>query len=449
MKKINAINDAKERRKANKVAYDITAKKGKKSDRAKHVRELTEYCNDKLYSEWRQSERYSIYRKSDFEFYVKRNYDLHPPKLNEDLEMDIATCERLLQTCTEEMEETKDKTEIKTIRDILDKLLGVKSPKALPEYSTLLHYVCCDVIPRFENTRTVNVHPRAEGGYVITCNCGRWTKFKRACRCMYKLVKRLPCLQDAHVRWHLGYAHFYNRDEEMTKYYLMLRDEVDMPGMPISETEWDSLQEQLKVGEGERPLSYFLRSLNRLHLIGDNSFWHRCLKNDRAPKELVNELKSACDIIDHSAPVENDAEDNESFDVTFSPISRSPACRRNLNLGFFSQEDTNVGLSNYTVPTQTQNDETPQRSGKRPRRNAYQEFLHFYEEMTKLTDANGEEGMEAFREDMNRAWTRQYEIQSKRNPIKNSGTSENFVSFPQTSTKRKAVRMKKITSPRK
>ena len=108
-----------------------------------------------------------------------------------------------------------------------------------------------------------------------------------------------------------------------------------------------------------------------------------------------------------------------------------------------------MGLSNYTVPTQTQNDETPQRSGKRPRRNAYQEFLHFYEEMTKLTDANGEEGMEAFREDMNRAWTRQYEIQSKRNPIKNSGTSENFVSFPQTSTKRKAVRMKKITSPRK
>mmetsp|Transcript_47034 Transcript_47034/g.99961 ORF Transcript_47034/g.99961 Transcript_47034/m.99961 type:complete len:147 (-) Transcript_47034:224-664(-) len=101
------------------------------------------------------------------------------------------------------------------------------------------------------------------------------------------------------------------------------RYEVDMPGMPISETEWDSLQEQLKVEEGERSLSYFLRSLNCLYLIGDNSFWHRCLKNDRAPKELVNELKSACGMIDHSASVGNDAEDNESSDVTYSPISRS------------------------------------------------------------------------------------------------------------------------------
>ncbi len=90
----------------------------------------------------------SLFRHSEYTFYVKINYDTHPPFLTDNLGENIEYCDRILLRCNEEIEDYGgDKQMIKVVRELKDKLLGKRSARAMPEYSLFLHYVCDDVIP--------------------------------------------------------------------------------------------------------------------------------------------------------------------------------------------------------------------------------------------------------------------------------------------------------------
>ena len=83
-------------------------------------------------------------------------------------------------------------------------------------------------------------------------------KHGRACRHMYKILRRRPKVQDAKVRWHLRYLLEYGRNEETSRKYMRMRDHLDCPGVPITVEEWTRISYATEVGVGERDLAWFV-----------------------------------------------------------------------------------------------------------------------------------------------------------------------------------------------
>ena len=93
-------------------------------------------------------------------------------------------------------------------------------------------------------------------------------KHGRACRHMYKILRRRPKVQDAKVRWHLRYLLEYGRNEETSRKYMRMRDHLDYPGVHITMEEWTRLSSATEVGVGERDLAWFERNFEKMYLRG-------------------------------------------------------------------------------------------------------------------------------------------------------------------------------------
>ena len=220
-KRINKRTEQNETTKAKKAAFDATSIPAKSDDRKRHSRALTDYCNRQLDKEYKSSRMYVMFRCGENSWFVKRNYEAHPTTVDEDLGDALNHCQNMLDTMLAKIDETDYAVEIKTIRDLKAKLLGTKKGN-LPEYRAISNDAIKYVVPRYERTHIVKIETMTSGEKVLTCGndklgipC-RFTKHGQACRHMYHLLERTPTIRDAVVRWHVAYAHFYGKNDEMT-----------------------------------------------------------------------------------------------------------------------------------------------------------------------------------------------------------------------------------------
>ena len=440
--KITKITERKEQRKDTEVAFQMTAQFGKEEDRLRHVDGATEYASEKLWGEYDQVAQTFVYRKSEFEFYTKRDYTKNHLDIEDDLQMHIEKCDALLDRINDSLEDECVQTQ-KVINDICDKLLGTKRAKVLPEYSALLQFVSCNVIPRFERTRLVVVKPVKSGGYVMTCSCPYWRIYKRACRCMYKVLGREPILSDAHVRWHVGYAYHFGRDPVMTDHYMKLRDKIDLPGVPLTQSEWNLISSRTAIGTGDNDFSYFSRSLNRLYFRGTTSYWHNIAKTMTG--NLKHQVMEACGFSD---------EEHKQM----SNLDVAANINNNTFGGRFMDNDVEKNVSEYMVPSQTQCESEDdgkiimhKRGEEGDKGDCYHKFMHLYERMCKSADSNGIVGSAAMRDCLNLGISAQYQLSTQGQKPTNSqldpGTT--FASLPEIGTQKKAKRKQKVTSPQK
>ncbi len=99
---------------------------------------------------------------------------------------------------------------------------------------------------------------------------------------------------------------------------MQLQDDMNLPGVTISEEEWNQISNRCTISFGERPYSYFERSHNRLYLSDKGNFWWRCLETDnRVSGELRKSLMQAT--IEHALETLNKS-DEENTNEDFSAL---------------------------------------------------------------------------------------------------------------------------------
>ena len=230
-KKIHNLTEQNERSKAKAAAFAVTSAPAKSEDRKLYVRTLTSYCNKKLLKERNHSKYNEIFRCSENEWYVKRNYDSYPTTADDDLAKAMQYCINMIDTMCTQIEESEHRIEMKTIHELKEKLLGIGKGN-LPQYRKISNNAMMYVIPRWERTHILRIEEQSNGEYVLTCDndedsppC-RWCKHGQACSHMYTLLNRPSNVQDAHVRWHTAYSHFYGRDDVLTRHFINLRDKI-------------------------------------------------------------------------------------------------------------------------------------------------------------------------------------------------------------------------------
>ena len=136
-KRINKRTAQNEASKGKEAAFAATSIPAKSEDRKRYCRALIDYCNRKLYKEYKSSRHYEMFRFHANAFFIKRNYDKYPPTPDEDLGKCFTYCQSMLDVMVTQMDESTHSVEKKTIRDLKDKLLGMKMGN-IPEYRAIV-----------------------------------------------------------------------------------------------------------------------------------------------------------------------------------------------------------------------------------------------------------------------------------------------------------------------
>jgi len=286
--KIGKMNEGKEELKSQKVAFDNDTQFAKSEDRKQAVDGLTDFVNSRLAKEHTDASHHLMYRSSELEFLVKRDYDTHDTNLQEDLELPRKVSQSLSDQAKATSKAIKNKAQDlfddamstpgtnkqrrekkKQIRELTKRLMSDKKGN-LPEYRQLLVLLMKHVIPRFENTRRVQIKQLPSGEWVISCSCPMLKKFGHCCSHVYKVLKRHPKFTDAKVRWQVGYAHHYGRHKQMSEHYIKMSKHYDsLGGIPLTQDEVDDLLGigSMEIGQGEAPLEFFESSLDKLDIL--------------------------------------------------------------------------------------------------------------------------------------------------------------------------------------
>ena len=80
---------------------------------------------------------------------------------------------------------------------------------------------------------------------------------------VYDDLWRFPKVGDAKIRWHIGYAHYYVRDEKMSKLYMNLRDKYKHHDIPVM-NDLTHIVLMCTIGKGDHPVMCFACSLKKL-----------------------------------------------------------------------------------------------------------------------------------------------------------------------------------------
>ena len=431
--KISKLTDMKNAKKAKKTAFDINATFSKAEDRDAAAKDLSDYCNLCLGREVAQESKYEMFCSAEDSYYVKRNYDEYDTLPHEDLNLQINVCEQMTKLLDIKAVE---KSSRKKFRELKDKLLGFKRG-ALPEYLQILYKAMNHIIPRFEHTRRLNVIQWIDGEWLLTCSCRIYEKTGHACRHMYRLLKRTPKTTDAKVRWHIGYSHYYGVNASMSNMYRDMRDSFDMyPGIPITAEERKSMRDLCPVGYGTANRDYFERSLDKLYLRGNDSYWHsrgHCFPN----------IDQSC-FGSYSGTSDSNVEDTIENDI--ESRKGSPVFTNDQPAGASQQMSS---LSTYMVPSQTQPDSEEEDKNEcvpGNNRDSYVDFLPHYQRICKLADSQGQSGKNYLRQLLNHG-AKELHAEANRNDGKKVGGG--MSSFPKITNKRVAIRKRKASSPRK
>lgn len=85
-------------------------------------------------------------------------------------------------------------------------------------------------VPQYTRTRRVSIID----GTFMKCSCGLFSRCGYPCRHIYAVLNRPPITQDAIPRYHVYFAHLFNRHEALTKCY-KLEFQKEVPGPPLTE----------------------------------------------------------------------------------------------------------------------------------------------------------------------------------------------------------------------
>ena len=124
-KKISYLQTTAELNLSKKCSQHNSAQYGKATDIQERPVGLSEYINDKLSYQNKDSKNYLIFCYDDGKYYVKRNYDLLDNTVHEDIDNDVDFAKYFLQTSVDTMDELPNR-ERGVVIDIRDCLLGNK-----------------------------------------------------------------------------------------------------------------------------------------------------------------------------------------------------------------------------------------------------------------------------------------------------------------------------------
>ena len=235
---------------------------------------------------------------------------------------------------------------------------------------------------------------------------------------MYRLLERSPTERDALPRWHTYYLHFYGRDDTITQHYIKLRDNVRMPGIPLTDPEVRHIKSLFPVGQGSREKYFFTRSLDSLRLCGDETYWQkikfrlpphlqRCIPLQVSELTRKDENEVGCDAND----------DNE--DGCIGDADDLVDDGKSLKVSAMGRNQMVHQSSEYMVPSQmtqlTQPDENSGRHVEPQGRNARDDFMHMYQTTCKFADSLGEEGRRLMEQELNMLNAKMMEIVAKKN----------------------------------
>lgn len=408
--KIEKINEGKEELKSQKVAFDNDTQFAKSEDRNQDVDGLTDFVTSRLNKESAEASHYLTHRSSEHEYLVKRDYDTFDTSQQEDLELPRNVSQSLSDQAKATSKAIKTKAqdlfddamstpgtntqrrEKKTqIRELTKRLMSDKKGN-LPEYRELLVLLMKHVIPRFENTRRVQIKQLPSGDWIISCSCPMHKKFGHGCRHIYTVLKRHPKITDAKVRWHIGYIHHYGRHEQMSQHYLKLSDLYEkLGGIPITEDEVNLL-DSMEIGHGEAPLEFFESSLDKLKLRGQCTYWQGM--GEMFPQYKKYPLCFECtDTLEqatgHSEEACSDVQMSDSD--TNGKLPHVPQ-ESMLQAGVFGSSQVMSSQSEYMVPSQQAQDADMSRLaepisdsdlGITTTGNNYNDFMHMYAQIAK------------------------------------------------------------------
>ena len=434
-KRIHNLTEQNEQGKAKEAAFHVTSAPAKGDDRKCYVRSLTNHCNKKLFKEWKKSKYYEIFRCSENEWYVKRNYDLYPTTVDDDLGKALEYCMKMLKIMCTKIEEAEYQVERKTISELKEKLLGIGKGN-LPQYRKIANSAMMYVIPRFERTHIVRIETMANGENVLSCDndkhspsC-RYCKHGQACTHLYRLLDRPANINDAHVRWHTGYSHFYGKDDVMTKHYINLRDNLQHPGVVLTDSECRYIRNNIAIGEGTMPESFFTRSLRKLYLSGKDTYWHKI--RHRLPAH-IQECIPLPSISENNNELGDENMDHMSTSVDFNSNGDNATAVQPLtgqiggNSVFHQGSDymvpsqlTQTEPERVTLPVNTRQTETDARSKAETLpvpaqgKDLKSDFMPIYETLCKFTQSAGEEGRLALEHDLNFLREKQIELMAKK-----------------------------------
>ena len=153
-----------------------------------------------------------------------------------------------------------------------------------------------------------------------------------------------------------------------------MRDGYQHLGVPVTEEEIGKIKAKFQIGSGDVPVEYFTRSLGRLVLQGNNTYWHKIAT--RLPRNLQNHIEGV--------EVFTKTKESESQLAGYNVVSIPPAATQNVQAN-----------SAYKVPSQQFEDNDndsdynfPSIQGQSP----YDDFLPLYSQCCVLAKSLGSDG---------------------------------------------------------
>jgi len=406
-KKINKLNKMREGTKTRQVAHDMRSSLGTSDAREMVDERLTDRCNKTLLSEHEAANKhYSLYRPSQFQFYVKRNYFASPSTAEDDLHLTEQQRAALFDKIDpndlclppskkkRRKQRNSDSTSNKDVED------------AIESYKHMLKDQMKLIIPRFQRTRTVSVvEGQKPGEKIIICDCPFFARYGLACRHIYKVICRHPRVEDALPRWLIAFIHYYGRNEEISRQFLRLCKSSDKRGVTVSAADWATISEEYAVGDASKmPLEYFSCSLGKLRLCEPN-YWQQI--GDR----VVAKCRCDMSVLGSAKPTST----GETTSLTSGVLAMSKS-KNNVAVAPVGLEQVVECSSKFKVPSQlsdseevdddvvfdsTHNDDamigdddSDDGIVKGASGNLYCDYLPMYTSITKLCKGLGNEGEE-------------------------------------------------------
>ncbi len=155
-KRITRVDRRELQTKSKDAADNATSIPSKAEDREKYSQELTDYYNRQLLKEREIASYDEIYRESEMVWLVKRNFKHNTPSVEEDLGNAEQYCQKILDVMIDQLANISDPIEKKTIKELNDKLLGMKKGN-IPDYKKIAREAVKYIVPRYETIHVLNI----------------------------------------------------------------------------------------------------------------------------------------------------------------------------------------------------------------------------------------------------------------------------------------------------
>ncbi len=382
-KKLVKMAESSSNDKSQKASSDANSVYAKKKDREDTVTEFSNFANDNISEQFRDCEvRYLQRRVAENAFLVKRDYTKDDEKNNMGIHVDKCNAFFNEHGTNSKEEEQLSEDDAKKLQQLRERMSG-KGKLPTPEYKRMLTECMAYIIPRLERTRVVELKQLPDGTWVLVCCCPTFKNRGHACRHMYKVLKRSPNINDAHIRWQNHYSEDYGRNDQLTNEYLKLRS-INLLGIPLSSDDVNRIKSSMSVGCGEKDGDYFNRSHGKLCIRGGNTFWSK--NGERFKHVLGNTL--VC------VPVEDQPSAMEPPSTSSTRACSAHTPPQTTTVTTFGPTEMVQSNSLFVVPSQTTGNDVADDDNSLSKK-----FHPRYETLCKMAkSADGNEGLKVMEE---------------------------------------------------